>query len=128
MLTRFILLAALAAEPTPLEKAQAACPEDPKACEEVTRIRAANDAQLSKTYEETVAAQDAAEKSKAEALQKKCGKNYRRLKVGMAWSVVKECTGFDWSVKAQDQRGTVYEAQGGYVRVEAGKVVKWIAP
>jgi hypothetical protein len=137
-----ILAAVLAADPTPLERAQAACEKNLDACKERDRLeaeaRAADDARLEREYQEQKARDAAAEKqadsdravedAKDEALKKKCGKDYHRLKVGMSWSRARECTGMEWTTKAQDQRGTTYEAQGGYVRVEGGKVIRWVAP
>ncbi len=61
-----------------------------------------------------------------EALQKQCGRYYMSLKVGMKWSIVKKCSGPFW-VKYQDAQATVYEAEGGFVRVENGIVTRWIA-
>lgn len=73
-----------------------------------------------------VAAEIEAERQAEEALRAKCGKDFHKVRVGMAWARVQECSG-PFDVKAQDEKGTVYEAAGGFVRVERGKVKRWIA-
>lgn len=73
------------------------------------------------------AAEDAArEQAEENALRKKCGADYMRVRVGMRWTRVKECAG-NFDLVGEDARGAVYEAEQGVVRVERGRVVRWIA-
>lgn len=83
--------------------------------------------------EQSAAAQepeDDQEQAKAEAaLKKKCGKDYHRIQIGMSFTRVKKCSGLtEFTAKYQDTQATVYEANGGAIRVERGLVTRWAAP
>jgi len=73
-----------------------------------------------------VEAMERAEAEAAAALKKKCGKDYQRVRPGMKWSRAQTCAG-PFELVAEDETGAVYEAPGGAVRVERGRVVRWIA-
>ncbi|WP_248545281.1 hypothetical protein [Myxococcus fulvus] len=71
-----------------------------------------------------VEAQQELERETAEH-KAKCGKV--KLRVGAKWGPrLRECYG-PFTLKAQDEAGAVYEAAGGWVRVQGGKVVRWVA-
>jgi hypothetical protein len=124
-----------------LQEATTACERDNVACHraealrEVLRAEQARlaDAEIERKKAEQEAERarlaelEAAEQAKADALRKKCGADYGRVRVGMDWGRVRKCAAPDWWVKAQDDRGTVYEAEPGFVRVERGRVVRWVA-
>lgn len=102
--------------------------QDTKRKEE-ERIRAA-DREANTRHREAVEAADQAQAEANEAaLRKKCGKDFGRVRVGMTWKRVRQCAGVDleWSTKAEDERGIIYECENGAVRVEGGKVVRWVA-
>lgn len=144
MITLVALL--LQVEPQALQAAELACYRDVDACPEFNRLKAekkaSDDAQaeagnevasrveaqeLEQARAEDRAADDA-EAKRLVALKAKCGKNYMKLRVGMSWKIARACTGMEWSARAEDRTGVVYEASGGFVRVEKGIVVKWVAP
>jgi hypothetical protein len=66
---------------------------------------------------------DRREAEKEATLKKKCGKDYGRVRVGMAWTRVNQCSG-PFEIVSEDTTGTVYEGVGGYVRVQGGKIVR----
>jgi hypothetical protein len=123
-----------------LADAERACERDVKACARVDELKAAAKSDADRAYEaerlraeaelrQRYAEQDAREKAEAEqeaALRTKCGADYMRVRVGMKWPRVQECSG-PFDVKGQDERGTIYESAGGFVRVERGRVTRWIA-
>lgn len=129
-----------------LEKAQAACAVDPKQCAQRDKIaRQVYSEKLEadekrrqeeqKAYEDRtnaeIAAEEQAEQERQAKLKKRCGKDYKRIKVGMKFERFKLCSGFavdDFEVRAQDERGAVYEVNGGLLRVENGIIRRWIAP
>jgi membrane-bound lytic murein transglycosylase B len=133
--------AMLAAAPTPeaLAAATAACERDLKACAYRDQLQAekhAADLQEAEVQRkileaereaalERVRAEEAAEAERVEALRKSCGRDYMRVRVGMRFAKVERCAG-PFSVVAEDERGAVYEAEGGLVRVEHGKVVRLV--
>lgn len=67
-------------------------------------------------------AADAAEEQAAvNAVKKRCGNDYMRVQVGMAWKRVKECAG-EFHIKIDDPQFQVYEGVGGLVTVQNGVV------
>lgn len=66
-----------------------------------------------------------------EAKKKACGKDYRKVRVGMTLSRVEQCFA-KFRLMSQINRAdgvmSIYEYGGGYVHVIDGRVVAWIAP
>jgi hypothetical protein len=60
------------------------------------------------------------------ARKAKCGKDDGRVRVGMRLDRALLCAG-PFEQVAEDTRGVVYEAPSGLLRVEAGRVVRWVA-
>jgi sRNA-binding protein len=89
---------------------------------------AALEAQRAEAAEEERITQEE-EREKEAVLRKECGKDFHKLRVGMIWTRVQKCSGLEsFEVVSEDRVGRVYEADGGFIRVEKGKVVRWIAP
>ncbi len=131
---------------TPLEEARLQCEKDFNACplrdqlEEQQRAedRKRSDEEYERSKREAAALQaEAAAEEQAEqkaqeqadtALKKKCGSDFHKLRVGMSFARVKQCSGLEFELTAQDEKGSVYSASGGWVRVQAGRVTRWAAP
>ena len=79
-----------------------------------------------KAFNASEAAEKAADAAKETAMRKVCGKDYMRVHVGMTLTRALQCLG-DLELVAQDERGSVYEATGGHVRIEGGKITRWVA-
>lgn len=80
--------------------------------------------------EQLQADEEKAEEARQSKLKQQCGRDYKRINVGMKFERFKRCSGLDaddFSVKAQDGSGTIYEVSGGSIRVERGTITKWIA-
>jgi hypothetical protein len=102
------------------------------------RKRSSEEQKRQRTAEDETARVEREEKAKAEAADKtlkaKCGANYHKLRVGMAFTRARECSGLEFSARAEDRRGIDYDAVApgdfgtGHVRVERGVVVRWQAP
>ena len=121
-----------------LANARAACERDFAACARVTELEAvereAQDRQAEERYAQEQAARAARlaqEQAEADALEreqaerkKKCGKDYQRVRRGMKWSRVQACAG-PFTMVSEDALGAVYKADGGWVRVHRGRVVRW---
>jgi hypothetical protein len=137
---RALVLALLVASPalaSELDDARESCAKKGRDCDKVQQLENAErsasvharEAELAAArakLDAEIAEQEQAE-AKAEAdLRAKCGKDFHRVRVGMRWERVRQCAG-EFEVRAQDERGTVYEAAGGLVRVENGRVTRWIA-
>jgi Zn-dependent M32 family carboxypeptidase len=137
-----ILAAALAwacawGEPSALEQAEVACARDLKACahrdELLVREKAERDRLLAeqeaKRQEELrrqhdeVAAAEASEEAEQNALRKKCGKDFNRVRVGMKFARVEQCAG-PLELRAETATYKIYEGSGGAVRVEHGTVTR----
>jgi hypothetical protein len=73
---------------------------------------------------ERAQAQWAAQDALTESLQETCGKDYKRIQVGMRWKRVEECADQEFSTKYQDAHSTVYESESMAVRVEQGRVTR----
>lgn len=123
------------AVPLQLQKARDACEADLSACAERDRLEqtwrheqeAARSAAVERQRQEVQ--DDDARAAAADAeLRKACGRDFHRLRVGMKFERVKKCSGLIFSAFAEDKSGIVYSAAGGFVRVERGVVVKWVAP
>lgn len=100
-----------------LARAKADCEANPHNCYELQRLE--GEKQLAAQYNAAVT-----EESDADAARrKKCGRDYMRVKVGMKFSRVAECAG-EFSLKYEDERANVYEAEGGLIRVEHGKITR----
>jgi hypothetical protein len=79
--------------------------------------------EANRRYQQQMADLQAAADAKDEAMQKRCGKDYHRIRVGMSFARVQQCAGVELWVKYADATNKVYEGDGGLVRVEHGKVV-----
>ncbi len=66
------------------------------------------------------------ERRAEERLQKKCGRDYMRVAVGMSWSRVRECAG-PFSAAAGSEGATLYRNQWIMLAVANGKVIRWVA-
>jgi hypothetical protein len=128
------LTAAALLATTPLEQAEIACERDYKACPERDRLRTEERAapehpahkDLGRQLREAQENEQRAERkeaAKAAETKKKCGSDYNRVRVGMAFARIQECAG-PFRLQAEDEKGAVYTSPGGWVRVESGKVVK----
>ncbi len=60
------------------------------------------------------------------AIRKKCGADLMKVRVGMKFARVRECSG-DFKLAGEDAEGEIYKAQHGRVWVRDGVVVKWLA-
>jgi hypothetical protein len=133
-----LLLVVLAGSPE-LEKARGECERDLEACarfealeaeeEKATREanekkaranQAAREAHLEQTRAK-LRAEDEKEAQQVAALRKKCGRDFGRVQVGMKWTRVRECAG-PFEIAFEDPKGTEYQAEGGRVRVERGRI------
>jgi hypothetical protein len=135
-----LALAMLATAPGELEAAQAACEKSLDACRVYNALRAQAEAEEAARADAAVAeqrakaevvkqhadAQAAEDQAREDALRKKCGADYGRVRVGMKWERVRQCAG-EFSLTGEDERGQIYEAAAGLVRVERGRVVRWVA-
>lgn len=93
--------------------------EDAKAAE-VTAAKAASDQEAL----EHAQAHWSAEEARTESLQKRCGKDFQNIRVGMTWKRAEECAGTEFRRKYQDQHATVYDSEDYAVRVEQGRVTR----
>lgn len=135
-----VALADVAAD---LQRARDACEKDLKACAAIKPLEAAqaaeDDKRLAAKQAERdaalaeqnaqVAAEIAAWEVREDARKKICGKDYARVRVGMKFSRVQECAeiGVEFELVGQNTRSSLYEIEGGIVRVENGKVAAWVA-
>ncbi len=63
---------------------------------------------------------------KSEALSKKCGKDFRRVAVGMIFARVQLCSEDEFDLKYEDERSKVYDGMNYAVRVVGGKITRVI--
>ncbi len=68
----------------------------------------------------------ASEERETEALKKKCGKDFERIRRGMKFDRVRACSRIEFSFKYEDERATVYDSEGGMVRVEHGIITRLV--
>jgi hypothetical protein len=137
----FSVAVAISLAQTEVDAARAACERDVDACPRWREIKAkAAEADAVRLEAERRAADERRrvalaeateaerlEAARVEALRLKCGVDFRRMRVGMAWARAVECADSEWREVQGDRRGSVYRSALGVARVEKGKIVSWLA-
>ena len=120
--------AALAQERSEAEERVKVATNARKAAEDSSRWQAEESERRAES-DAQAAADQAAEESELAAMQRRCGKDFKRVEIGMSFDRVRQCaTRLDWERVEADGKGQVWRAGRGMVRVVNGRVVALLDP